>query len=135
MKIPTHLKHKPIIAVNDYEKIDSIYANNSDVRALSIGEAQYDNNQISLKVWRHTGKKWSRQNEEIPIHRNIDLSILLLGSLLTDISSKYPSTSLREEIINESKVVEIQNYYKSNENYLKPRLEELISVLDKFLSK
>lgn len=135
MKIPTHLKHKPIIAVNDYEKIDSIYANNSDVRALSIGEAQYDNNQISLKVWRHTGKKWSRQNEEIPIHRNIDLSILLLGSLLTDISSKYPSTSLREEIINESKVVEIQNYYKSNENYLKPRLEELKSVLDKFLSK
>lgn len=135
MKIPTHLKHKPIIAVNDYEKIDSIYANNSDVRALSIGEAQYDNNQISLKVWRHTGKKWSWQNEEIPIHRNIDLSILLLGSLLTDISSKYPSTSLREEIINESKVVEIQNYYKSNENYLKPRLEELKSVLDKFLSK
>ena len=135
MKIPTHLKHKPIVAVNDYEKIDSIYANNSDVRALSIGEAQYDNNQISLKVWRHTGKKWSRQNEEIPIHRNIDLSILFLGSLLTDISSKYPSTSLREEIINESKVVEILNYYKNNENYLKPRLEELKSVLDKFLSK
>lgn len=135
MKTPTHLKHKPIISVNDYEKIDSIYANNSDVRALSIGEAQYDNKQISLKVWRHTGKKWSRQNEEIPIHRNIDLSILLLGSLLTDITSKYPSTSLREEIINENKVIEIQNYYKKNENYLKPRLEELKSVLDKFLSK
>ena len=135
MKIPTHLKHKPIIGVNDYEKIDSIYANNSDVRALSIGEAQYDNNQISLKVWRHTGKKWSRQNEEIPIHRNIDLTILLIGSLLTDISSKYPATSLREEIINENKVIEIQNYYKKNETYLKPRLEELKSVLDKFLSK
>ena len=135
MKIPTHLKHKPIIVVNDYEKIDSIYANKSDVKALSIGEAQYDNNQISLKVWRHTGKKWSRQNEEIPIHRSIDLTILLIGSLLTDISAKYPTTSLREEIINENKVVEIQNYYKSNENYLKPRLEELKSVLDKFLSK
>ena len=135
MKIPTHLKHKPIIGVNDYEKIDSIYANNSDVRALSIGEAQYDNKQISLKVWRHTGKKWSRQNEEIPIHRNIDLTILLIGSLLTDISSKYPTTSLREEILNENKVIDIQNYYKKNENYLKPRLEELKSVLDKFLSK
>jgi hypothetical protein len=135
MKIPTHLKHKPIIVVNDYEKIDSIYANNSDVRALSIGEAQYDNNQISLKVWRHTGKKWSRQNEEIPIHRNIDLTILLIGSLLTDITSKYPTTSLREEIINETKVIDIQNYFKQNENSLKPRLEELKSVLDKFLSK
>lgn len=135
MKIPTHLKHKPIIGVNDYEKIDSIYANNSDVKALSIGQAQYDNNQISLKVWRHTGKKWSRQNEEIPIHRNIDLTILLIGSLLTDITSKYPATSLREEIINENKVIEIQNYYKKNETYLNPRLEELKSVLDKFLSK
>lgn len=135
MKIPTHLKHKPIIVVNDYEKIDSIYANHSDVRALSIGEAQYDNNQISLKVWRHTGKKWSRQNEEIPIHRNIDLTILLIGSLLTDISAKYPTTSLREEIINETKVLDIQNYYKKNENSLKPRLEELKSVLGKFLSK
>ena len=135
MKIPTHLKHKPIIGVNDYEKIDSIYANNSDVKALSIGQAQYDNNQISLKVWRHTGKKWSRQNEEIPIHRNIYLTILLIGSLLTDISAKYPTTSLREEIINETKVLDIQNYYKKNESSLKPRLEELKSVLDKFLSK
>jgi hypothetical protein len=135
MKAPTHLKHKPIINVNDYEKIDSIYANNSDVKALSIGEAQYDNKQISLKIWRHTGKKWSRQNEEIPIHRNLDLSILLLGSLLTDVSSKYPSTSLREEIINENKVIKIKNYYKTNENSLRPRLEELKSVLDKFLSK
>lgn len=135
MKIPTHLKHKPIIVVNDYEKIDSIYANNSDVRALSIGEAQYDNSQISLKVWRHTGKKWSRQNEEIPIHRNIDLTILLIGSLLTDISAKYPTTSLREEIINETKVIDIQNYFTQNKNSLKPRLEELKSVLDKFLSK
>lgn len=135
MKIPSHLKHKPIIVVNNYEKIDSIYANKSDVKALSIGEAQYDNNQISLKVWRHTGKKWSRQNEEIPIHRNIDLTILLLGSLLTDTSAKYPTTSLREEILNETKVLDIQNYYKKNENYLKPRLEELKSVLDKYLSK
>jgi len=135
MKAPTHLKHKPIISVNDYDKIDSIYADNSDVRALSIGEAQYDNKQISLKVWRHTGNKWSRQNEELPIHRNLDLSILLIGSLLTDITSKYPSTSLREEITNEKKVIDIQNYYKANEKFLKPRLEELKSVLDKFLSK
>ncbi len=135
MKIPTHLKHKPIIGVNDYEKIDSIYANNSDVKALSIGQAQYDNNEISLKVWRHTGEKWSRQSEEIPIHRNIDLTILLLGSLLTDISSKYPATSLREEIVNENKVIQIQNYYKNNEKTLRPRLEELKNVLDKFLSK
>ena len=135
MKAPKNLRHKPIISVNDYEEIDAQSTNNTDVKALSIGKAQYNSSHISLKVWRHTGKKWSRQNEEIPIHRNIDLTILLIGSLLTDITSKYPATSLREEIINENKVIEIQNYYKKNENYLKPRLEELKSVLDKFLSK
>jgi hypothetical protein len=135
MNAPTNLKHKPIISVNDYEKIDASLANNTDVRALSIGEAQYNKNEISLKVWRHTGKKWSRQNEEIPIHRNIDLTILLLGSLMTDISSKYPKTSLREEIVDENKVVDIQNYYKKNEKHLKPRLEELKNVLENFLNK
>ncbi len=55
--------------------------NNTDVKALSIGTAQYDFDEISLKVWRHTGIKWSRQNEELPLHRNIDLNILLIASL------------------------------------------------------
>jgi hypothetical protein len=135
MKAPTNLKHKPIISVNDYDKIDALYANDSDVKALSIGEAQYSTNEISLKVWRHTGNKWSRQSEEIPIHRNIDLNILLLGSLLTDITSKYPTTSLREEIFNENKVINIQDYYIKNKKHLKPRLEELQKVLEKFLKK
>lgn len=26
MKVPTHLEHKPIIAVNEYDKIDAQYA-------------------------------------------------------------------------------------------------------------
>jgi hypothetical protein len=28
-------------------------------------------------VWRYTGEKWSRQSEELPIHRVIDLTILI----------------------------------------------------------
>ncbi len=51
MKSPKHIQHQPIISVNDYDKIDALYANHIDVKALSIGKAQYDNNQISLKVW------------------------------------------------------------------------------------
>ena len=31
---------------------------------------------ISAKVWRHTGEKWSRQSEELPLHRVLDLAIL-----------------------------------------------------------
>lgn len=83
MESPKHLSHHPIISVNDYDKIDALYANSTDVKALSIGIAQYDVSEISLKVWRHTDKKWSRQSEELPIHRNLDLSILFLAALST----------------------------------------------------
>ena len=134
MKAPTNLKHKPIISVNDYDKIDGSFANKTDVRALSIGEAQYGKNEISLKVWRHTGQKWSRQNEEIPIHRNIDLTILLLKSLMTNINPDHQKNRLTEEIIDKNKVKLIDDYYQNNKPYLQPRLEELKIILDNFLS-
>ncbi|MGV6860990.1 MAG: DUF6530 family protein [Putridiphycobacter sp.] len=135
MKAPQNLRHRPIVSVNDYDKIDAQYRNNTDVRALSIGRAQYDdeNQEISLKVWRHTGVRWSRQSEEIPIHRNIDLNILLLGALMTDINSGYPATNLREEIENEAEFGMITEYYSNNENFLRPRLEELRDKLNEFL--
>lgn len=135
MDAPQNLRHKPIIAVNNYDKIDALYANDTDVRALSIGQAQYDNDEISLKIWRHTGKKWSRQSEEMPIHRNIDLNILLLGALMADVSSNYAMTSLREEISQKDKVVELQDYYEINKKFLRPRLEELKNVLNTFFER
>jgi len=132
-KSPKHLKHKPIISVNQYDKIDSKYKDKTDVRALSIGEAQYNKKEISLKVWRHTGKMWSRQNEELPLHRNIDLNILLLGALMTDINSNYPKTNLREEIDRPDKVQEIIDYYEQHNAFLKPRLEELKDKVNELL--
>ena len=135
MNAPEHLSHKPIIAVNDYDKIDAIYANDTDVRALSIGQAQYDEDELSLKIWRHTSEKWSRQSEEMPIHRALDLSILAVAAILTDTSSKYPMTSLREEIMIESRVGEIHQYYEDHKHMLKPRLEELRKILNTFFER
>ena len=37
---------------------------------------------ISAKVWRHTGEKWSRQSEELPLHRVLDLAILTCRAML-----------------------------------------------------
>ncbi|MDR7209976.1 DUF6530 family protein [Flavobacterium piscis] len=133
MDSPKHLQHKPIISVNDYDKIDAQYRFATDVKALSIGNAQYDYDEISLKVWRHTGEKWTRQSEELPLHRSIDLNILLLGALMTDINSGYPKTNLREQIDDQNKVQEIKDYYLSHEIFLKPRLEELRDKLNEFL--
>ncbi|WP_249650981.1 DUF6530 family protein, partial [Lysinibacillus sp. D4A3_S15] len=36
----------------------------------------------SAKVWRHTGGKWSRQSEELPLHRVLDLAILVCEAQL-----------------------------------------------------
>ena len=79
MKIPASLKHKPVIVSENYENVDGRYCYNSDAKGLSLGLAQWNERgkvDISAKVWRHTGEKWSRQSEELPIHRVLDLAIL-----------------------------------------------------------
>ena len=83
MDIPTTLKHKPVIVVKDYNEIDG-RINNSDAKGLSLGLAQWNDRgkvDVSAKIWRHTGKKWSRQSEEMPLHRVIDLAILICRSI------------------------------------------------------
>lgn len=79
MNIPTSLKHKPVIVAEDYEQIDGRFAYDSDAKGLSLGLAQWNDRgkvDISAKVWRYTGEKWSRQSEELPLHRVLDLAIL-----------------------------------------------------------
>lgn len=85
MKIPTNLKHKPVIVVENYENVDGRYAYNSDAKGLSLGLAQWNDRgkvDISAKVWRYTGEKWSRQSEELPLHRVLDLAILVCRAKL-----------------------------------------------------
>jgi len=84
MKIPTFLKHKPVIVSENYENVDGRLAYNSDAKGLSLGLAQWNDRgkvDISAKVWRYTGEKWSRQSEELPLHRVIDLTILVCRSV------------------------------------------------------
>lgn len=83
MKIPTTLKHKPVIVSENYENIDGRNAYQSDAKGLSLGLAQWNDRgkvDISAKVWRYTGEKWSRQSEELPMHRVLDLAILICRS-------------------------------------------------------
>jgi hypothetical protein len=80
MKIPTILKHKPVIACENYANIDGRAAYKSETQGLSLGLAQWNDRgkvDISAKVWRYTGEKWSRQSEELPLHRVLDLAILI----------------------------------------------------------
>ena len=133
MESPKHLSHKPIVSVNDYDKKDAIYAGNTDAKALSLGKAQYDSKQISLKVWRHTGEKWSRQSEELPIHRNLDLTILFLTVLLQNKSHQCPKSILNEVIDKNNDVQMIMDYFVENKKYLEPRLSEMKRLLKEIL--
>ncbi len=84
MNIPTTLKHKPVIVSENYEQVDGRSAGESDAKGLSLGLAQWNDRgkvDISAKVWRYTGEKWSRQSEELPLHRVLDLSILICRTL------------------------------------------------------
>jgi len=84
VKIPTTLKHKPVIVSEDYDKIDG-RETASDAKGLSVGLAQWNdrgNVDISAKIWRYTGEKWSRQSEEMPLHRVLDLAIFVCRSRL-----------------------------------------------------
>ncbi len=85
MKIPAKLKHKPVIVSENYENVDGRYAYHTDAKGLSLGLAQWNDRgkvDISAKVWRHTGDKWSRQSEELPLHRVLDLAILVCRTKL-----------------------------------------------------
>ena len=94
-KIPTTLRHKPVFTVENYENVDGRAAYASEAKGLSIGLAQWNDRgrvDASAKVWRYTGEKWSRQSEELPLHRVLDLAILLVRArkYLAEESYRYP---------------------------------------------
>ena len=79
MKIPTSLKHKPVIVSEDYDYVNGRLANESETKGLSLGLAQWNDRgrvDISAKIWRYTGQKWSRLSEEMHLHKVLDLAIL-----------------------------------------------------------
>ena len=134
MKSPKHLGHKPLVSVNDYDQIDGLYRHATDACALSIGKAQYDNKEMSMKVWRHTGDRWSRQSEELPLHRNLDLTILLLHVLFDEAPNPDSFLVKQKTQFTEDQlggIDAIKRYYQSNKSFLEPRLKEMRELLNK----
>lgn len=138
MNIPMDLKHKPVIISEDYNLIDGRNAGKSEAKGLSLGLAQWNDRgkvEISAKIWRHTGNKWSRQSEEIPLHRVIDLAILICRTKIF-FSELYHKS--RKDYKNYPKIDRIgmqggaMNVSVAQEN---PMLEEDIRLFDECLHK
>ncbi len=138
MKIPSSLRHKPVIITEGYDDIDGRYAYNSDAKGLSIGLAQWNDRgkvDISAKIWRYTGEKWSRQSEEMPLHRVLDLAIFVCRA------RKYMSESYRHKKLYDPNNTEIDRIgLQGDAMVLKmctdnPHLDEDIKLLQDCLSR
>ena len=136
MDIPTHLNHRPIIKWENYSKTDGRFANDTDAQGLSVGVAQWNSSDenkpdISVKVWRHTGEKWSRQSEEIPPHRLVDMTSLLCSALMyvrNDVllsDESFSITSSQDAILLEK----LKEGLQKEEPFLESSLRRLAKML------
>lgn len=138
MKIPNHLKHKPVIVAEHYDRVDGQYAGDTDVQGLSLGLAQWNNKgkvDISAKIWRYSGKRWSRQSEEMPLHRVLDLALLICKT------QKYMNEAYRHERLYDPKDtsigrIELQGVAMDiSVNTENPELDEDIQLFRNCLTK
>ena len=73
------LKHRPVVLL-PYAAHDGFYHAQTDCRYISIGWAQYDPRKLSVKTLRRPAsekRNWSRQSEELPLHRCVDGTLLI----------------------------------------------------------
>ncbi len=117
--IPMWLSHKPIVSV-DYEKQDACAG---DAKFLSIGKSTWDADDISAKIWRKSNDKWSRQSEELPLWRVLDLAKLVIAT----ITGK--SSSLNEQMVSPADAEFLSSYINENMELFTPRLKELQELL------
>lgn len=119
--IPYGLTHQPIIGV-DYKGIDE-KAGYGDAEFLSLGKATWDKADISAKVFRKNSGKWSRQSEELPLWRVLDLAQLVVARILN------LQSPMDEEIVDSNNLTQLDDFIEENMNLYAPRIKSLASLL------
>jgi hypothetical protein len=157
--LPQHLDHKPVYAL-PYEIFDGIYSQDTDLRYISIGIAQYDQDKVSIKTMRHTGGRWTRQAEELPLHRPIDMTLFLAMAIFDsqngvvniqngtfseyapNPSGHYVSTRIQNSEIlitqeqrSYGEMASYDNFINNTGGLLKDRLNKLRDVLNDLKSR
>lgn len=127
-----HLKHRAIISTVNYRLMDGPYpAGSTDTRALSLGKSTWEPAECSAKVWRHNGHKWKRASEDIPMHRALDLTILILSAMLAE-KEDYTNHFLDLEIVDHASLPQLQTYLEQQKPHLEERLHEIRLLLKKY---
>lgn len=123
MTIPLGRTHWPVILA-DYKEDDK-KAGYGDAHYIDIGQATWDKEDFSAKIWRwaSTGQRWSRQSEELPLTRVLDLAILAAAVI-----TKKESV-LNETCLNKDQIEALHAFVTDNMAVLGPRLVELRRIL------
>lgn len=120
---PLHLSHKAIFMV-PYEPFDGFFAGETDAIYVSLGLAQWreddDTDDLSVKVWRKSSKRWSRQSEELPVHRAVDLCVLMTKALYQE-----------EQLVNGNLLMRSGTFEHQKEDMLSLRLNDIPDVFYK----
>ena len=115
--------HWPVLTV-DYENVDG-EAGYGDAVFMDIGQSSWNKEDFSAKLWRwaYNGERWSRQSEELPLSRVLDLAILVSAAITGKRSS------LQEfDQVSDAKVA-LQSFLTENMQILGPKCEELRRIL------
>jgi hypothetical protein len=120
-KPPSWLTHKPIISV-DYSEV---YKNSGDAKFLTLGRATWNHESFSAKIWRRADeeKKWSRQSEELPLGRLLDLTRLFLSAIYGK------KSGLGEEVVDEESLNDLNSFIKDNMELYLPQIETIKNIL------
>lgn len=138
-RLPQNLSHKPLYAI-PYAPFDGLHADNTDAMFLSVGLSQWDRSEVSAKVMRFSGHQWSPQSEELPLHRPIDLTILIAKSLFDAENGnlRFPGgvfqgqgncISVTQEACSVSQQDVFEKYVAEQGQTIKDRLNSLCDVL------
>ena len=142
MKIPDYLLHKPIIKAESYEVIDGRYKNESDARGLSLGISQWNEDTLSAKVWRKSNKRWSRQSEELPLHRVLDLALLILKTKLLlkenineELVLSQGDEKIKIEVVEGMEINKLREIFETTDSdFLDERIKEILRTCSLLLN-
>ena len=137
--LPQHLGHRPVYAL-PYEYFDGIYAGDTDTKYISVGLSQWNPDEVSVKTMRHTGNRWTRLAEEMPLHRAIDLTLFLAKAIFDPQNTRVtiPSGTFLNQDADISITPETRSYgemssynafLSEHSGLLKDRLNALADVL------
>lgn len=136
--LPQNLEHRPIYAM-PYQPFDGMYRKSTDARYLSVGLSQWGHEDLSLKIMRYRDQ-WSRQSEEIPLHRVIDSTVFLAKVLL---DREHQSVEIernlfvdqpegfqvREESVAAADIQKFEAFLEAHNDDLKKRFNKLFQLL------